>query len=105
MKRSFPFLIGGLLVTVALVVASPWASDSPDGLERVAIDEGFADTETEHGLGDSPLADYETRGVSDERLSKPVAGLVGLAATFGIGLLLFGAMRLRRKAPEPAEAA
>ena len=36
------FAAVALAVAVAMVLASPIASSSPDGLERVAVDKGFA---------------------------------------------------------------
>ena len=67
-KRRGAFVLGGLLV--ALLVAgfvSSFASSEPDGLERVAIDEGFAETADDHAFAGGPMADYSTRGVDDER--------------------------------------
>lgn len=92
------FLAAGLLLGIALAIfLSPFASGSPDGLEKVAEEEGFADTETEHQLGDSPLADYSVEGVDDENLSTGAAGLIGVLLTFGIGLALFGTTRVLRR--------
>lgn len=91
------FVVGGLIVTVALAFfVSPLASSSPDGLERVSIDEGFADTAEEHALADAPLADYGVQGVEDEGLSTGLAGVIGVAITFGAGMILFGLLRMRR---------
>jgi cobalt/nickel transport system permease protein len=91
------FVAGGLIVTVALAFfVSPLASSSPDGLERVSIDEGFADTAEEHALADAPLADYGVEGVQDEGLATGLAGVIGVAITFGAGMILFGLLRVRR---------
>ena len=69
-------LVGlGLLVAVVLAgLVSLRASDRPDGLERVAQDQGFADQAEEHPVGDGPLADYELGG-----RESAVPGLVGVA--------------------------
>lgn len=97
-RSTLPFIVGGLLVAVGLAVfVSPLASTEPDGLERVAADQGFADDAATHDLADSPLADYGVRGVSDERTSTAVSGLIGTLITFGVGLLLFGALRRYRE--------
>jgi PDGLE domain len=85
------FVVGGLVVALALAFfVSPSASGEPDGLNKVAIDNGFADTETDHALDDAPTAGYEVRGVDDDRLSTGVAGVVGVAVTFAVagGVLL-----------------
>jgi PDGLE domain len=98
------FVLGGLLVAVGLgVVVSPFASSSPDGLERVATDEGFAETADDHPLGEGPFSDYAAPGVDDPRLSTGLAGLVGVLITFGVGVALFGLLRhLRSRSRERA---
>jgi hypothetical protein len=99
------FVIGGLLVALGLAVfLSPLASSSPDGLERVARDQGFAETARDHALADSPLAGYGLRGVGDEGVSTAVSGVVGVVITFGVGLVLFGALRRVRPSPPPEPA-
>jgi hypothetical protein len=91
------FLIGGLLVAVGLaLVVSGFASSSPDGLERVAQDEGFLSTARDHLFADGPLADYAVKGVGNERLSTGLSGLIGVLITFGLGLALFALVRSRR---------
>jgi len=91
------FLFGGLIVALGLAFfVSPYASSSPDGLEKVSIDEGFADTAEEHALGDSPLADYGVEGVEDERLATGLSGVIGVVVTFGVGMILFGLLRTVR---------
>jgi hypothetical protein len=103
-KNLVLFIVGGLIVTAGLAFfVSPLASGSPDGLNRVAIDEGFADTETEHATADSPLAGYGVEGVDDEGLSTGLAGVIGVAITFGVAMILFGALRTfraRRAGPQ-----
>jgi PDGLE domain len=91
------FLLGGLLVTIALaLVVSGFASSSPDGLEKVAEDKGFLETARDHLFADGPLADYTVRGVDNERLSTGLSGLIGVLITFGVGWALFALVRARR---------
>ncbi|MFD7290035.1 energy-coupling factor ABC transporter permease [Streptomyces sp. NPDC059863] len=94
------------LVT-ALVLAgfvSFYASASPDGLEKVAADQGI-DRKTEpHHTVDSPLADYGVKDVDDARISGGLAGVIGVAATVAVGSGVFWAVRRRRTAAEPAPA-
>lgn len=74
------WVAAGILV-VALVLAgvvSFYASSSPDGLNRVAEDNGFSDTRKTHGADDSPLAGYSTSDVDSSRLSGGLAGVVGV---------------------------
>ena len=48
-------LIAGLVSTAA--------SGRPDGLQRVAADQGFADRERTDTVADGPFADYQAPGV------------------------------------------
>lgn len=96
------FIAAGLLVAAGLgLLVSPFGSSAPDGLERVAAEEGFVDSAEDHALGDSPVADYSVRGVDNERVSTGIAGLIGVLITFGVGLALFTAMRRHRPDAEP----
>jgi hypothetical protein len=96
-KHVWMFVAGGLLVAFGLAFfASPYASSSPDGLEKVATDEGFIGTAEDHAMADGPLADYGVEGIEDEGLSTGVAGLIGVTITFGLGLILMGALRAWR---------
>lgn len=98
------FVFAGLLLAFALVLfVSPFANPNPDGLNRVAIDEGFAQTETDHRLNDSPVAGYAVSGVDHEGMSKGLSGVIGLLATFALGLALFAFARRRRES-DPARA-
>ena len=103
MSNTRVFLLAGLMLALGLALfASPLASGSPDGLERVAEDKGFIDTATDHGLSDSPVADYAVRGVDDERISTGLSGVIGVLITFGVGLGLFGLMRMKRESKDAA---
>jgi hypothetical protein len=94
--RTRTFLLTGLVVALVLAgVVSRYASEAPDGLERVAADQGIAAQEREHPLADSPLADYTARGVDDARLSGGLAGVTGVVLTLVLGGLLFAALRRR----------
>lgn len=86
-RASTTLVVGGIVVAVMLVaVVAPMASSDPDGLERVAIDQGFAEEAEDSAVADSPLADYEADPVESEGLSVAVAGTIGLAVTFLVGL-------------------
>lgn len=101
-RNLIVFVVGGLLLAAGLaILVAPRASTAPDGLERVAADQGFADAARAHDLADGPLADYSVDGVEDGSLSTAMAGIVGIAITFGIGLLLFGSLRLIRARRHP----
>ena len=91
-------VIGGLVVAAALAFfVSPSASSKPDGLNKVAIDKGFAAKQQPHALDDSPTAGYAVKGVDDQRLSTGLAGLLGVAVVFGAGMGLFALVRRTRR--------
>lgn len=98
-KRTRIFLLAGLAVTVAIAaVVSGFASGEPDGLERVAIDQEFDETASDHALDGSPLADYAVEGIDDERVSTGVAGVIGVAVTLAATVgLLYGVRFLQRR--------
>jgi len=96
-RRLALFVAAGLAVAVVLAFfLGPAASSQPDGLNRVAIDEGFADEEAGHRLDDSPLAGYQVKGVDGDRLSTGLAGAVGVTVTFVLAGGLFLVLRRRR---------
>jgi hypothetical protein len=80
------------LVIAGLVVAffAPLASPQPDGLERIAQDQGFLG-QAQAALF-SILPDYTIPGLDDPALTTVVAGLLGVAIVFlamwGLGSLL-----------------
>lgn len=87
-SRVLPFVVGGIVVALALAVfVSPFASASPDGLERVAEDKGFAEAATAPAWDFSPLGDYSFPGLGEGGLSTALAGLVGTLLLFVIVLL------------------
>jgi cobalt/nickel transport system permease protein len=90
-------------ILTALVLAggiSYYASSSPDGLEKVAADHGIDERATDHSAKDSPLADYQTKDVGNERLSGGLAGVIGVGATLAVGSGVFVAVRRRRSGAE-----
>jgi hypothetical protein len=94
--RTSTFVALGVLVALLLAgVLSLYASGSPDGLEKVAADQGFGSAAQDHRLADSPFAGYGTEGVAGERLSGGLAGVVGVGATLLAGGGLFLLIRRR----------
>jgi hypothetical protein len=94
--RTVGFIVAGLIVAVVLAgVVSGFASSAPDGLNKVAEDEGFIDQEQEHDLSGSPVAGYEVSGVDNDRLSTGLAGVIGVGVTFLLGWGLFVLVRRR----------
>ena len=84
-RRAIALVVAlGLVLSLGIAVfAAPWASSSPDGLERVAADEGFEDSATAHATADSPAADYSTwawRALGVVLVFAIAAGLTAVAA-------------------------
>ena len=76
--RTRTFVVIGLLATLLVAgVASYYASSHPDGLEYVAEQAGFADTAEDSATTDSPLSDYQVKGVENDAVSGGLAGVVG----------------------------
>ncbi|MFD3926871.1 energy-coupling factor ABC transporter permease [Streptomyces sp. NPDC058614] len=94
--------ITGLVASLVLAgFVSFYASASPDGLEKVAEDQGISEAAKEHAAADSPLADYGVKDVSDARISGGLAGVIGVGATVVAGTGVFWAVRRRRTADAP----
>ncbi|MEV7467325.1 energy-coupling factor ABC transporter permease [Streptomyces kronopolitis] len=94
-------------LAAALVCAggiSYYASASPDGLEKVAHDQGIDAKAEDHATKDSPLADYSVKDITDARLSGGLAGVIGVGATLAVGTGVFVVLR-RRKSAATAEPA
>ncbi|WP_405932056.1 energy-coupling factor ABC transporter permease [Streptomyces sp. NBC_00827] len=94
--------ITGLVASLILAgFVSFYASASPDGLEKVAEDQGIAEAAKAHSAADSPLADYGVKDVSNARISGGLAGVIGVGVTVVAGTGVFWAVRRRRTADAP----
>ncbi|WDT92002.1 PDGLE domain-containing protein [Streptomyces sp. SCSIO-PteL053] len=94
------FWITGLVSAFLLAgVVSFYASADPDGLERVAADQGIDEKAEEHGAADSPLADYGVGDIANARLSGGLAGVIGVSATVVVGTGVFWVIRRRKEEP------
>jgi hypothetical protein len=98
------FIALALAVAVGLGTAvSPYASPHPDGLERVAEDQGFLGEATSNPVqDDSPIPDYAFPGVENERFATGLAGFAGTLAVFAIGSGVAYLVRRRAPASRPA---
>ena len=86
----------GLLMALAPVLISPIASAFPDGLEKVAQDNGFI--YRAEGPALSVIPDYVFPGISNESLATIFAGIIGTLLLFGLGLGLAMLLRKRHEA-------
>ncbi len=87
--RNRALVVTGLGIALLIAVfLSPLASKSPDGLDRVAQDQGFDKKEAEEPIAHKLpfyqiLGNYELKGVP-EQIATPAAGLIGTLVTFGL---------------------
>jgi len=94
------FVATGLVLAGALAfLVGPRASSEPDGLEKVAIEQGFDHHARPGAAAAGPTAGYAVGGVQDRGLSTGLAGLLGVAVTFvvGAGLVLVARRAARRR--------
>jgi hypothetical protein len=91
------FTILALAVAIGLAAAaSPFASSSPDGLERVATDKAFIDDGRLAPIQEeAPVPDYAFPGIDDARLATAAAGFVGTLGVFALGAGLVAVVRRR----------
>lgn len=92
--RRMVFIVCAVGVSLALATAvSPWASNAPDGLNKVAADQRFLDHERMADVQrHAPAAGYAIPGLGAGRGATAAAGLAGtllvLAAGTGMALLV-----------------
>jgi cobalt/nickel transport protein len=77
--------VGGLL--------SLAASPAPDGLERVAENQGFLSKAAGKPLLVAPLADYLFPDIANPRLATGLAGFLGTLVLFALGIGVGWAVR------------
>lgn len=82
----------GLVIALLVVLISPLASSSPDGLERVAEDKGFVE-EAEDAPYET-LPDYTVPFIENETTTTIIAGAIGVLIVAGVG---YGTGRLGRR--------
>jgi hypothetical protein len=86
-RRSF-FLVFAVVALLLAGVVSLFASSSPDGLERVARDQGISRSAQQHRMQQGPMADYGVHAIDNGWLSGGLAGVAGvlvvLALTSGV---------------------
>jgi predicted outer membrane lipoprotein len=84
----------GLLLAVGLAILSPLASPHPDGLERVAEEQGFMSQARSAPF--ELVADYLIPGIENEALATMLAGVMGTVILFGLGAGLAWILRRRQ---------
>ncbi|MDD5747866.1 MAG: PDGLE domain-containing protein [Actinomycetota bacterium] len=92
-KSILIFLIAAVAVSIVLATfVSPFASSSPDGLEKVAEDKGFGKKaeEKEPAWRNSPVPDYVVGGEKneDKKWATGLAGFIGVLITIAVTLMV-----------------
>jgi cobalt/nickel transport system permease protein len=82
LSTSYGVLIALIL---SLTLVTPYASSSPDGLESVASDFGFEETDGVVLL----LEDYGISSINNNFVSTTLSALLGVLAIAGVGTLFF----------------
>ncbi len=88
--------LAGLVMAIAVAVASPLASSHPDGLEWVAEQQGFlmhAQSAPYH-----IVPDYLFPGIENQALATILAGIVGVLVVFAVALGIAYARRNKNAA-------
>ena len=83
-RRPMLWILLAVSMSVAVLLA-PFASELPDGLERVAESLGFLKRGTSKVT--SPLPDYQIPGLRGG-ISTSMAGVVGVLVTFGLAYMI-----------------
>jgi len=87
------WVAGLAIAAIVAILASAFASGDPDGLDSVAIEQGFGEAGQEPGF--EILPDYTIPGL-DGTASTIIAGIVGIVVVFAL-MLLLGRLLARRR--------
>lgn len=83
-KRKKEIIVGLFMALLVVIILAPFASSSPDGLERVAEDLAFVEKADGQEVISSPLPDYEVPGLENKALAGILAGVSGTLLTFAV---------------------
>lgn len=89
------WVAGIAIAALVVIVLAPLASPDPDGLNRVATDQGFIDRASNFVSG--LFSGYAIPGIADPSVSKVVSGLIGVAIVVGL-IYVLGRVLARRRA-------
>ncbi len=85
-RKGSRWIAVGFVIALALVLVSPLADPNPDGLERVAEDQGFIEMAQDPTY--TILPDYTVPFVENELLTVVLAGIIGVLIVSGLTWLL-----------------
>jgi cobalt/nickel transport protein len=99
-KKNTRFVVVALFLCLAVAFfVSPFASSSPDGLEKAAEKLGFLHLGEVLVWGHSLMPDYSIPWLGEGPISGMIAGLVGTLVIFGLGWGI-GAILKKRKSSD-----
>jgi cobalt/nickel transport system permease protein len=99
-QGSRGWIFTGVLIALAVVLLSPFASANPDGLNRVAMDLGFIQTAK---TASGPLAGYTIPFLSSISASKVVAGVIGIIVVLAIVFITGRSMQKKHGLDTPSK--
>lgn len=90
------FIFIGLAVAVGLAIFfAPFASEHPDGLEKVAEVKNFLNVAEGKEVLHTLMPDYLFPGIKNEKVATSVAGIMGTLLVFGIAYIVGRFIRRR----------
>lgn len=93
-------VISGVVLAIGLAAfASPFASSSPDGLEKVAEEHGIPEAD-KAAWQHAAIPDYQVPGIAHEGTATGLAGVIGTVCVLVAGLVV-GRLIARRSNPAP----
>lgn len=102
MRNRTLFVVALLTALLVAGGVSYFASSNPDGLEYVAEKVGFADAAEDSPTADSPLSDYQVKGVENDALSGGLAGVLGALVVLVLAGGLAWVVRRRGSGSDPS---
>ena len=93
-QGSRGWVVAGILITLAVVLLSPFASADPDGLERVAINVGFINNGQSAPFEIIP--DYSIPFLGETSVSTIAAGAVGVLVVLAVAFLVGRSLQQKR---------
>ena len=84
----------GLMIAIGIAFLSPLASQSPDGLDSVAQQNGFSEQAQDHPY--QVLPDYTVPFIQNQAATTIAAGVIGVLVVAGLG---YGVAKLNSRKP------
>ncbi len=100
-QGSKGWILTGVLITLAVVLLSPFASASPDGLERVAEDLGFINIAQTAPY--EVIPDYTIPFLGATPISTIVAGVIGVIVVLAIAFIVGCSLQTKRGLGTPSK--